>query len=260
MTDDRFLELAPVAALGALDGEDLSGFAGHLASCGACRGEVSAHEATAARLPLALVPVPPSSSLRGRVLAATRPAPERPHLFPRLAVAAAIVLGLGLVFVRAERDAARRDAESARSAAVALEAGVREARRELAEMRSRLEREAAFRELVARPESRVARLAGLPAAPGASGRVIWDPKSREAVLIASGLAPTPEGKAYEVWVIAKGAPVPAGVFQVDAGGRAVFPLPVVDETAAVKTFAVTLEPAAGTSAPTGPMVLAGAAS
>jgi anti-sigma-K factor RskA len=34
---------------------------------------------------------------------------------------------------------------------------------------------------------------------------------------------------------------------------------LVDDVARVKTFAVTLEPAAGTAAPTGPMILAGAA-
>jgi anti-sigma-K factor RskA len=33
---------------------------------------------------------------------------------------------------------------------------------------------------------------------------------------------------------------------------------MVEETRSVKTFAVTIEPAGGTAAPTGPMVLAGA--
>jgi anti-sigma-K factor RskA len=47
---------------------------------------------------------------------------------------------------------------------------------------------------------------------------------------------------------------------VDAQGRAVFRLPAGLELAGVKTFAVTVEPEAGTTAPTGPMVLAGAVS
>jgi anti-sigma-K factor RskA len=46
---------------------------------------------------------------------------------------------------------------------------------------------------------------------------------------------------------------------VGADGSAIFRLPLVEDTAHVKTFAVTLEPAGGTPAPTGPMVLAGAA-
>ena len=89
---------------------------------------------------------------------------------------------------------------------------------------------------------------------------MWHAGRREAVLLASGLAAAPAGKAYELWIIAKAAPVPAGVFQVDAQGRAVFRLPEGLDFAGVKTFAVTLEPEAGVPAPTGPMVLAGAVS
>lgn len=60
MTEDRYLELASLAALGALDGSDRAGFDAHSATCPACRGEVLAHEAVAARIPLSLAPVPPS--------------------------------------------------------------------------------------------------------------------------------------------------------------------------------------------------------
>ena len=113
---------------------------------------------------------------------------------------------------------------------------------------------------MSRPETRVVSLVGLPAAPEAQARVVWHAGQGEAVLVASGLAPAPPGKAYELWVIAKAAPVPAGVFQVDAQGRVVFPLPAGLALAGVKTFAVTVEPSGGTTAPTGAMVLAGAAS
>ena len=89
---------------------------------------------------------------------------------------------------------------------------------------------------------------------------MFNPASREAVLIASGLDAAPEGKGYEVWVISKAAPVPAGVFQVDASGNAVHRLPAIAEVEWAKTFAVTVEPMAGVPAPTGPMVLAGAVS
>ena len=89
--------------------------------------------------------------------------------------------------------------------------------------------------------------------------MIWNPDGREAVLLATGLPTPPAGKAYEAWVIAGGAPVPAGVFRADESGRAVHPLPRLEDTARAKTFAVTLEPEAGTAAPSGPMVLAGPA-
>lgn len=264
MSEDRYLELAPLAALGALDGEDRAGFEGHLAACQACRKEVEAYGGLVARLPLGLEPVPPRSVLGLRVLTQARTpiagARQSVRVFPALAAAAALALAVGFVVARSERDAARRDAASARESAVRLEAELGRLRTDLLTMRASLTREKGLRDLVAHPDARLARLAALTPAPGATARVVWNPKSREAWLVASGLAPAPAGKGYEVWVIASAAPAPAGVFQVDVEGRAFFKLPDVAETSEVKTFAVTLEPAAGTLAPTGPMVLAGSVS
>ena len=43
------------------------------------------------------------------------------------------------------------------------------------------------------------------------------------LLMASNLPPAPEGKTYEMWIIpAGGKPVPAGLFQTDPGGTAVY--------------------------------------
>jgi hypothetical protein len=164
------------------------------------------------------------------------------------------------VLVLQQRDAARRAAHAERQRAELLEVELVQLRAELSSARATLAREQGLRDLVGHPDARLAKLAALPPAPGAAARVVWHPETREAWLLASGLAPAPPGKGYEVWVIGKGAPVPAGVFQVGADGKAVFRLPTVDETAQVKTFAVTVEPAQGTPAPTGPMVLAGAVS
>ena len=170
----------------------------------------------------------------------------------------AALAGLALVF--AQRNAARREAAFERAAAQEARQVAQRAQAEAASLREALAIEVAFRELVIRPQSRLASLAGLEPAPQANARVVWHAERREAVLLASGLAPAPAGKAYELWIIAKASPVPAGVFQVDPQGRAVFRLPAGLDFADVKTFAVTLEPEAGVPAPTGPMVLAGAVS
>ena len=87
--------------------------------------------------------------------------------------------------------------------------------------------------------------------------MVWNPATREAVLVASGLDPAPPGKAYAVWVNADGAASPAGLFQVEPDGRAAFRLPALEQMTRVRSFSVTLEPASGTPAPTGPVVLAG---
>lgn len=264
MSEDRYLELAPLAALGALDGEDRTGFEVHLAACTACRRELAAYDGLVARLPLGLDPVPPRAALGLQLLTQAQTGPtsggRRGWALPLLATAAAALLAVGLAVARGERDAARRDADSAREASAQLEAELARLRAELVTMRASLSRDQGLRDLVVHPDARLATLAALTPAPGAAARVVWNPKSREAWLVASGLTPAPEGKGYEVWVIGRAAPVAAGVFQVDPDGKAVFRLPDVAETAEVKTFAVTLEPAAGTPAPTGPMVLAGTVS
>jgi anti-sigma-K factor RskA len=256
MNEDQLLELAPLAALGALDGEERAAFEAGVASSPRAAGEMRAFEELAGRIGLATAPVPPSLALRGRVLAAvtgTESTAARGWGLTVLAAAALAALAVGAGVLLRQRNDARREA-------AALRAENEQAREDLATLREHLGREAAVRELISHPESRIASLAGLPAAPGARGRVVWNAARREAVLVASGLVPAPPGKAYEVWVIGQAAPVPAGVFQVGAEGGAVYRLPPVDELARVKTFAVTLEPAVGTPAPTGPMVLAGAAS
>ena len=109
----------------------------------------------------------------------------------------------------------------------------------------------------ATPATQVVALAGLAPAPSARARMIWN-APQGGLLVAAGLPAAPPGKAYQLWAIAgKNAPVSAGVFEVGRDGAAacrVPPLPGVDK---VDVFAVTLEPAGGVPAPTGPMYLAG---
>jgi anti-sigma-K factor RskA len=278
VTDERLMEMAPLYALGALDGEDLAEFGRSLGGSVDLQGEVAAYEAVVGRLALAHAAAPPARTHRSRTLGAAgffpaavsgatpapssvRPAGARPISW--LAAAASIAAVVFLV-LWGKRDLdyrkVAREAEAQRVKAERLELDVQQAHLQLAAVQEQLGREVAFRELVAHRASRQTNLAGLPAAPSAAARVVWNPATREAVLLAAGLDPAPPGKVYEAWVIANGAPAPAGTFQVDETGKAVFRLPTVDETAMPRTFAVTLEPEGGTRTPTGPMVLAGAVS
>lgn len=260
---DRYLDLVPLAALGALDGEEAREFREHAATCEACRAELAGFERAAAAIGTGLAPVPPPPGLRGRVLAAVG-APAAPPSATRwrrgwpglaaLATAAALVFGLGLLDTREQLERERARGRT-------LEAEAERARKEVADLQQALAEARSVRDLVARPDSQLTLLAGLAPAPGARARAIWNASTREAVLIASGLQPPPPGKAYEVWVIGESKrPVPAGVFTPAADGTALVHLPRVEETARPRTFAVTLEPEAGSAAPTGPMVLAGAVS
>jgi anti-sigma-K factor RskA len=231
---DTFLELAPLAALDALDGDEARAFADHVRGCEACRRERDAF-AAAAHVGLGVPPVAPPPQLRARVLGAIgAPAAGGRRIWP-LAAAATLAAGfaVGLIAMQQERDIERQRRVHAAMAHDDLLA------------------------LLADAGSRTTTLAALPAAPRSGGRVVWNAQTRRAMFFASGLDPAPAGKAYEMWVIAGGAPVPSGLFQVDPQGRVVGDLPWLEETPSAKTFAVTLEPAAGTAAPTGPMVMAG---
>jgi hypothetical protein len=254
---DRFLELVPLAALDALDGEDLVQFRDHVAGCHDCRRELPAHQKVAGLIATAADPVPPPPALRVRTMAAAgiAVAPSRRRAWLPLAAAAAFAALAGVIHL--DRNAARRDAEQARAGA---EQERTRAQQEGDAMRARLGEQDRMIALLTHRDTRMTVLAAAPAGAEPMGRVLWNPTSRRAVLMAEGLPAVPPGKAYEVWVIADGAPRAAGVFRPDAQGRAVVTLPDVAETARARTFAVTLEPEAGVPAPTGPMVLAGAVS
>ena len=96
--------------------------------------------------------------------------------------------------------------------------------------------------------------------PAPSARAIYLPSRGALILQASNLAPVPEGKAYELWVIpSSGAPIPAGLFRPDASGSASVVLPLLPKGVPAKAFGVTIEKAAGSATPTTPIVLSGAA-
>jgi anti-sigma-K factor RskA len=268
MTDERLLELLPAHALGVLDGEDRAYVVARIEADAEARRQLAAFEEIVGRIALVTSPVAPSLPLRERVLRAVNAGKGPPRAATAaagralswLAAAAALLLGIGLLVTWFQRNEARQEAAAQRARAETAEAQVRETLADLERTRILLAREQAFRDLVNRPDTRLVSLGGLPAAPRARGRILFDPARREGFLLASGLAPAPEGKAYQLWVIGTGAPVPAGVFKPEPDGDAVFRMPDVAEVARVKTFAVTIEPAAGVPAPTGPMVLAGAVS
>jgi anti-sigma-K factor RskA len=124
-----------------------------------------------------------------------------------------------------------------------------------------LARVRADRELLAAPEAHTATLAGTKMAERARARLTFDERTGRAMLMAADLPPAPRGFAYQLWFIAEGKPpMPGSVFQTDASGHAEMHDIVPPEGRHAAVFAVTLEPASGTSAPTGEMYLKSSAS
>jgi len=129
--------------------------------------------------------------------------------------------------------------------------------REIAALNDQLAAYRSAADLLRDPATRVVTLRGLGPSPGATGWLIWHQTAGGQLFVAN-LPPAASGKAYELWTIGEGAPRPAGVFRVDAEGRATHRVEPVEGGKPVKVFAVTLEPEGGVPAPTGPMVLASA--
>ena len=106
------------------------------------------------------------------------------------------------------------------------------------------------------PDVRFVRLSDTnePAKPGVD--VAWNPKQLRGMLYARGLPHAAAGKAYELWLIAEGAPVPAVVFNTDSHGNAAVEIGKLPPSLP-KVFAITVEPEAGSQAPTSKPILAG---
>jgi|RhiMetdeSRZDD1v2_1073273.scaffolds.fasta_scaffold03581_13 anti-sigma-K factor RskA len=260
---ETFEELAAVYAVGALDGDDLTRFEAHLAGgCDPCARLLrDSHEALA-RVALADTPAVPPAEVKAALLArvaadtsrpATRPArrPERRASWVPWAAAtaaAAVITAMitgGLVASRYEArlGVMARETAAARERLQREEAALRE---QMAAYRSAVD-------LLRDPATRVVELQGTGPSPEATGRLVWHATAGGQLYVAN-LPPAPAGKAYELWTIEGPAPRPAGLFQVDASGRATHR--VEPTGGATPKFAVSLEPEAGVPAPTGPIVLA----
>jgi anti-sigma-K factor RskA len=95
-------------------------------------------------------------------------------------------------------------------------------------------------------------------APKPRGRVFVNPQ-QGVLLLASNLTPAPSGKIYEMWIIPKaGAPAPAGLFQSQSDGTAMYLRKGAVDMASAAVIAVTLEPEAGSAAPTSTPLIAAA--
>ena len=142
---------------------------------------------------------------------------------------------------RAEAERLRQLASTTQQVLVREQASAAEARRE--------------RDIATAPDVKRVDLAGQPAAPRAAGRVFWSP-SRGLLFTATNLPALPPGRVYQLWYVTAAAPVSAGLVTPDASGQS------RTLTAAVapvqpKAFALTIEPAGGTPAPTGAFYLLG---
>lgn len=114
--------------------------------------------------------------------------------------------------------------------------------------------------LTAEPDARVVALAGTDQAPQAHARLVYNSRTGVITLSVSGLPTQAAGKAYQLWYMVKGRPIPGAVFSTGPGGRAMMRGPMPAEARSATAFAVTLENQNGSNKPTGAKYLLGAVS
>jgi anti-sigma-K factor RskA len=100
------------------------------------------------------------------------------------------------------------------------------------------------------------RLAGTSTTPLASGIIIMDPADREGTLVVYGLPPLGDQQQYQLWLIRDtGERVNGAVFSVSESGYGSIGIYAGEPLSHFATFGVTVEPAGGSSGPTGDKVL-----
>ena len=234
MSCEELRDIYELYALGALEAGDRTEVDAHLGrGCADCLDGIKRALATNALIVAFAPDVEPPARLRRKLLAAIG-AERAPRGFSWAWAAVCAALLAAVVWSGA--DIRRRAADLA------------EARQQLAKANASLSGFEQARALLNQPDTRQV-VFGKGQPQPTHGSVFVNPRGG-VLLLASNLPPAPAGKTYEMWLIPKsGAPKPAGLFQSGADGSALHlnPGPIEANTAAV---AVSLEPAAGSAAPT----------
>ena len=227
-------ELAAIEALGALDPGDRAELAAHLrAGCAPCLAALGEGRCVVVLLAAGAQPALPSQRLRARVLdAPVEPSarrtgtPGRRSRAPLAWLASAAALLLSVATGALWQDARLR--------------------------------EQGLASLIATIEAPATHVVSLSASPGdvpASARAFVGADGRIALLV-RGLPPPPAGRTYQLWLIEGGVPASAGTFATGSSGGTRHALATSAPRSEGFVLAVTLEPAGGVPAPTGPIVLA----
>jgi anti-sigma-K factor RskA len=257
-THEQFGDDLALYALDELTGSDRQELEAHLETCAACRRELQALRGDLGLLGLSSAgPQPPARSKdrlmraiaaepRGVSAPTAEPAAARRSWWPVLAPSLA-ALALFMIMVPMWRSNGRMKDELA-------ELGNRNQ-----DQTAQLERMNQELRLLTSPDAVHVSLNPQKMPKQPSGTAIFSPSQKRMMFMASNLAPAPEGKAYELWIIpAKGAPVPAGVFKPDEHGNAMMMDHTMPEGVEAKAFALTLEREEGSDKPTSPILLMGA--
>lgn len=228
--NDDIHDLSGAYALDALDDIERARFEAHLERCGTCQLDVADFRVAATRLGQSAAETPPPSLRAGVLAAIAETRQESP---------------LGRVIAK-RRTPLRWFAAVGAAAAAAVIAVLAV---QVVSLRDDRDRSAALAEVMTAPDATAIELQGS----GGTGRVVWSPSLGRSVVVLDGLPELPADRAYQLWFVVGGEPIPADVYE-PRDARVVAPAGDLPE--GLEVIGVTEEPAAGSAAPTGPMLLA----
>ena len=245
-------DLAAAYALGALSPDEARRFEAFLAGSPEAQREVAEYREVAALLALGGPEAAPWPDLRERVLSRMRAPSARPaaaaprRRLPRwgalaAGLVAAVGLGFGYVQLREVRD---------------LRAQLGRTMQRLAETSDLLTAREATLNAIFEPGVQMFQLTA-SGDPDPGIQLFWDQQRHRAIVHGFKLKPVPEGRAYQLWFIKDGAPVPSVTFKPEPTGHVrveQIPVPADGEVSAA---AVTVEPESGSTQPTTPILLVG---
>jgi anti-sigma-K factor RskA len=249
---EQFADDLSQYALGALPDEERQVVEKHLEDCPDCRHELAQLRGDLSLLALsASGPRPPSRS-RERLMAAIakEPRPIPVHLVKRkpwwmaLEWAAAVAaVAMILLVLHQNTDLRQRVA--------ALEANSTRQQLQLLQAKELIT-------TLTSPDAVHFTLVAGKTPPQPQGKAIYQRSTGTLVFLASNLPELPPQKTYELWLIpTNGAPIPVGLFRPDAHGSAAVVKPPLPTGVEAKTFAITVEPSSGSTAPTSTPVMVG---
>jgi anti-sigma-K factor RskA len=247
-------DLAAAYALGALGTDDTREFEQLLAGSADLQRDVAEYREVAALLGLGDSGTGPPADLRARVLATAKgPAAAGITALPRrkrspvawaalaAGIAAAIALGAAVLSLRGalrERDVALAQRDST-----------------LAIQQQQLAERQALLETVLDPEVRLYQLTA-SGDPEPGIQLFWNQRRNQALVNAYRLKPIPTGRAYQLWFIRDGKPVPSVTFSPKNGSATVSGIKV-PSGGKISAAAITVEPSSGSAQPTSAIVLSG---
>lgn len=224
----------------------------------------------AAMLALLADPIAPPVELRARVLASTRIRSARPRALDGAAEGAENVVNFPGRAPSVRSVWLKRIAAIAAMLLIVVFAGtiLRQFRRagdaagelvrsneKVQDLERQLTHEREIRDLLSNPNANVISLNGTSEMPTANAKFIYDRTTGKGMLLAEKLPVAPAGKAYQLWFIVDGKPIPSQVFKPGENGRGEMNAMVPPEGRAKATFAVTMEKETGVQQPEGKMYL-----